>query len=117
VKALAATREHRAPFGAGFIANCDNKVEMLIGCDDFSHAARCFARDVDAFFTQCVHDNGVQDARFQARATGFVAVAAELVDERFRHLRARAVVDANEQDFLFHGGFSNRNRDNSQTAK
>ena len=38
-----------------------------------------------------------------AGAVGLELVAADLVEEGLGHLAAGAVVDADEQDFVFHG--------------
>src|SRR5947207_1337787 len=45
----------------------------------------------------------IELARFDARALPAELLAAALVQERFRHLAARAIVDTNKEDFLLHG--------------
>jgi len=68
--------------------------------EDFSGA---FVGNIDPDLAHGFDRQRVYDARVQAAALRFKFVAADLIEPRFRHLAAKAVVYANEQDlFLLH---------------
>jgi hypothetical protein len=48
------------------------------------------------------HGEWIQVSRFKSGALGFEELAALLIEQRRRHLAARAIVHTDEQNFLFH---------------
>ena len=92
----------RAPLGARFVAHRHHVIELRAALEHLVGGFRGVAGDVDAGLLHHLHHDGVELAGLDASALRFERAAAELVDERFGHLAAGAVVDADEQDFLFH---------------
>jgi hypothetical protein len=87
---------------AGFIANGDDVSEKLPRLEDIKDGLGFLLRDVDAGFLHDLDSQRIKRARFKARALGFEMFAANLIEPCFGHLAARAVVHANEENFLFH---------------
>ena len=93
--------EHRAALGAGFIAHRHGIVEGLPARQNIGDRLRLMARHVYADFGHRLRDNRIETPRLNARTLRLETVAAQLIDERFGHHRARRIVDAHKQDFFF----------------
>jgi hypothetical protein len=88
--------------GAGLIANGDYVSEELAGLENIEDRLGLLMGDVDVDFVHGLHRHGIEHAWLEPGALGFEKIAADVIDPRFCHLAARAVVHANEDNFLFH---------------
>jgi hypothetical protein len=61
--------------------------------------------NVDSDFLHRFDNDRVEFAGFEASAAGFELIAADVIEERFGHLAAGAVVDTDEKDLLLHTQF------------
>ncbi len=91
-----------ALLGARFVANSYHVIEGLPGFDDVRHAPCLFHANVDSDFPQGLYCKGMEYSWFQAGTLRFVLIAANPVQQGFRHLAAGAVVNADKKDLLFH---------------
>ena len=94
--------ENRALFGAGFIADGDDVGEGLAGFYEIPDGLGRVGGNIDADFLHRRDNDGVEFAGFEAGAVSFELVATDIIEERFGHLAAGAVVDADEKDLLLH---------------
>jgi hypothetical protein len=97
--------ENRTALGLRFIANGDHVGEQLSGFEDVEHGARFVFGNIDPTLVERFDRERIEFARLQAGAFRFKEFAAPFVQQRRRHLAARAVVHANEENFLFHCAF------------
>ncbi len=96
--------KNRAPFQrCALVAYRDDVFVDLARPGHRLHAARSPSPPIlEADFPQRLHRRGFQRAGLEPCASCLVAVAAVVVEQRLRHLGcARAVVNANEEDFFF----------------
>jgi hypothetical protein len=56
---------------------------------------------IDSFFLHCLDDGWIDSARLDPGAFRLKTIAGEAVHECLRHLAARAVVNAHEEDAFF----------------
>ena len=96
--------EDGTALGAGLVANGDHIGEAFARFDHVESGFGLVAGDVYADFLHGFNHDGIKFARFEAGAVGFEFTAADLVEKGFGHLAAGAVMDTDEQDFLFHDG-------------
>src|ERR1043165_6573779 len=102
--------KNRAALGAALIANGYHPVETLARSQQCRNGFGPVARKIEADFAHHFDDEGIEFAGFQPGALRFEVLAADLVKERLGHLAARAVVDANKENFfLFHDAGSDCN--------
>ena len=94
--------KNRAAFRTGFVTNGDDVGKHFAGFDKIPHGLGRIAGNINANVSHRFDDNRIELSRFESRALRFKLVAANLVEKRLGHLTAGAIVDANEQDFLFH---------------
>lgn len=97
--ALRRAGKNRAPFTARLIADRDDVSEMFAVPELVENALGLRAGNVDADQFHCLYGQRIQLPRFQPGAFRFHLASAEVVQERFGHLAAGAVVNANEEDF------------------
>ena len=95
--------KNRATFGARLVANRDDMREYLPGFDHFGNGFGLIAGNVDSDLLHHLNDHRIELAGFQAGAVGLELAAANMVEKGFGHLAAGAVMNADKQDFLFHG--------------
>ena len=97
------SRENRAAFPFGFAAHRNHEFENLARFPNIEHGLRLLLRDIDPNFPHYFDDERIDRAGFEPGALRFKVIAANGVEPRFRHLAPRAVMNANEEDFLlFH---------------
>ena len=89
-----------ATLGLGFTANRDDVLEYLACLPDIEDRLGLLLRQINPRFLHDLHDYGVHGPWLQAGARRLEIFRASVVEPRFRHLAARAVMDANEQYFL-----------------
>lgn len=94
--------KNRATLCFGFIANGDHVREQFSRPEDIKDGLSFVFRNVDPCFTKDFDRERIEFARLEAGALGLERFAAPFVEQCRRHLTARAVVDANEKDLLFH---------------
>lgn len=102
VQSLGGAGEDRTFLGAAFIANGDDVGEELAGFKDVKNSLGFFPGDIDADFAHHLHGERIERARRETGTLSFESVAADVIEERFRHLAAGTVMHANEEHFLFH---------------
>src|SRR5581483_10896315 len=85
-----------------FIANGDDIGEELAGFENVEDRLRFFVRDIDAGFIHDIDNDGIECAGLESGAMRFKRVAAKMIEPRFSHLAAGAVVHADEEHFRFH---------------
>ena len=95
-----------AAFRFGFAAHGHGVGKALPRLQHLIHRFGFVAGDIQADFAHGFDDDRIERAGRQSGTVGFKPVAAKVIEPRFGHLAAGAVVDADEQDFLFHGLFS-----------
>jgi len=77
-------------------------VESFAGFENIGHGLSLFLRNIDSALAHRFNGQRIELPRFQAGAVRFEVIAPGLVQESCGHLAAGAVMDADEQDFLFH---------------
>ena len=101
------SREDWTTLGAGFITDRDHIREALPRFEHVEDGFSLLMQNINPDFLHGFDDNGVEFTGFKARAVSLELVAADVVQERFGHLAAGAVVDADEENScLFHGNWS-----------
>src|ERR1043165_7612059 len=93
-----------------FAAYRDHVLEELPGFPDIEHRLSFLLRKIDADFPHHFHHERIDDAWLQARTFRRKPIAADMVQPRFRHLAAGAVMNADEQDVLLCHTVSGRAR-------
>src|SRR5207244_3311650 len=91
------TGEQRALF-SGLIARRHDDIKRSVR--DLVDALAALAGDVDADLAHHAHRFGTKAARLETRARRLIALAAESPQQALRHLRARRISDAEEEDAL-----------------
>jgi len=86
----------------GFVTDRDDIAEQLAGLENIEHRAGLVLRDVDPDFLKRFDRERVERARLEAGAFRLKQVATSAIEQRGRHLAARAVMDTNEEHLLFH---------------
>ena len=86
--------------GAGLVTNGDDISEAFAGGEHVRDGFGLVAGNVYADFLHGFDNNGIEFAGFEAGAVGFELLAANVIQERFRHLAAGAVMDADEENFF-----------------
>jgi hypothetical protein len=100
--ALHVAWEHRAPLRACLIADSDHVVEMKTPFDHRRDRLRRVRPDVEVRLAHGFDYDRIEFSGLDPGALGVKAVARDLVEEGLRHLAAGAIMDANEEDVLFH---------------
>ncbi len=88
--------------GAGLVADCDDVGEKFARFEDAEHGLSLILRNINPDLAHRFDCNWVECARLQSRAVRFKIIAADIVEKRFGHLAAGAVMDTDEENFLFH---------------
>jgi len=99
---LGDTREYRTTFCAGFIADGDHEWEKFSSFKNIKDRLRLLSGDINSHLAHGFHCERVERAGFQPGAVCFKIIRANEIEKSFCHLTACTVVDADEQDFLFH---------------
>jgi hypothetical protein len=73
-----------------------NVGEKFARFKDVEHGLSSLARNVDSDFSHRFDCHWIECARFQPRAVRFKMIATDIVEKRFGHLAAGAVMDADE---------------------
>src|SRR5438552_1305964 len=103
------TGKDRALFRAGFVAKSDYVVKRLPSLDQVEYAFGPVSRNVDAVFLHHLDDTRVQRAGLKPGALGFKSSLPEMIQIRFGHLAAGAVVHADEKNFdRIHAGWTEK---------
>src|SRR5579872_4625306 len=100
---LGDTGENRTALRARLIANGDDMAEHSAGLELIEHGLGFIAGNINSDLPHCFHHNGVEFAGLESGAVRLKFPAADLVEERPRHLTAGAVMNADKQYSLFHG--------------
>jgi hypothetical protein len=79
-------------------ANGDDVAEKLTRLENIEDGLRLVLRNIEAAFAHHFHHERIQRAGLQAGALRLEFRAADIVQERFGHLAARAVVNTYEED-------------------
>ena len=96
------TRKDRAAFRLRLAAHGDYILKHLGRFPDIEHSPRLLLwRNIHADFPHYLDDQRIDRSRFQACTLRLKMFTADMVKPRLRHLAARAIVHANEQDILF----------------
>ena len=93
--------KYRTAFRARLIANSDDVIKLFFARDEVGDGFGLVAGDVDAVLLHRLHHDRIQLSRFNAGALGEKIIRANPVQKRLSHLAARAVVNADEEHFLF----------------
>ena len=93
------SRKNRAAFGARFVANGDDVAVKSVFFKELEDGLRLFLGNIDAHVGHCGDGEGIERAGFESGAFRVDFAAAEVVEKRFGHLAAGAVMDANKEDF------------------
>jgi hypothetical protein len=104
VQSFGHTREDRAPLGATLVAHRDNVGEQFARFEGIEHGLSLLVRNIDGDLAHRFDCQGVKRTGFQSGAVRLKLFAAKLIEKRFGHLAAGAVMNTDEQDFLFHDG-------------
>jgi hypothetical protein len=96
------SRKNRTPCRLRLVANRDDIGEQPPCFEDVEYRLSVVLRNVDPNFPKHFHRERIQFPRFQSGTLGIEEIGATLVQQRRRHLAARAIVNTNEQDFPFH---------------
>jgi len=94
--------ENGTTLGAGFVTNGDGVGKHLSGFIDVEDRFGRAAGGIDSDFLHGFDHDGVEVAWLKTRAFRLEFFASEAIEERLGHLASGAVVNADEQDFLFH---------------
>ena len=109
-------RENRTFLRAGFVADGNDVGEELAGFEDIEDSLSFLARNIDPGFRHHLHRERVQRARFEAGALCLEIFAAGVIQPGRSHLAAGAVVNAYEEDALFHPHKVPRSRRNEKAG-
>ena len=104
MQSLGHTGKDRAAPGAAFVADRDHIGKQFTGFENVEHGLSLILRNIDPNLAHRFDCHRIESARFQPGAVRLEMIAANFVKKRFRHLAAGAVMDTDEQDFLFHDG-------------
>ena len=104
VQSLGHTGKDRAALGAAFVADRDHVGEQFAGFENVEHGLSLILRNINPNLAHRFDRQRVESPRFEPSALRLKMIAANLFQKRFRHLAAGAVMDTDEQDFLFHDG-------------
>ena len=85
-----------------FVAHRDHVGEKLPRFENIEDRACFVFGNIDPDLAKNFNHERIEFARLESGALCFKEFAAMFVEQRRRHLAARAVMHANEQDFLFH---------------
>lgn len=102
VQARRDARINWATLGAGFIANGDDAGKAFAGVVHIRYGFGLVAGNVYADFLHRFDDNWIELPGFNAGAVRLELFTANMIQKSLGHLASGAVVDANEQDLLFH---------------
>ena len=94
-----------AALGAGLVADCDDVGESRsrgTGFKNVEHRLSSLVQDINPDLAHRFDCNWVECARLQSRAVRFKIIATNIVEKCFSHLAAGAVMDTDEENFLFH---------------
>lgn len=69
--------KERTLFGAGFIADSNNAVELFAGLDHFRYSASFFISDIDADFPQHRYGQWIERSRLESGAFSLKSVPAQ----------------------------------------
>lgn len=95
-------RENGTTLRACLIADGNNVIKALVAFQKIQYGLRPVLRNIETAFTHRLHHDGIEFAGFESGALRVKVMGAMLIQKRFRHLAARTVVNADEQDLLFH---------------
>src|SRR6266436_7610585 len=101
METLCGPGKNRATARLGLAANGDNVGEKLARFENIEDCLGLVLGNVEANFAHHFHDERIQRSRLQAGALGFKLSTTDVIQKRFGHLAARAVVDADKKDFWF----------------
>ena len=59
-------------------------------------------QNINADLAHCFDCQWIESAGFEPRAVRFKMIATDIVEKRFGHLAAGAVMGTDEENFLFH---------------
>src|SRR3954470_86482 len=99
VQPLSRAGKDGTSLGVGFITHRYDIGEELSGLEDIEHRSRFFFRNIDPDFRHHLHRERIERAAFESGALCLEEVFAKLIHPCFRHLAARAVVYADEENF------------------
>jgi len=102
VQTLGGSGKNRASFRAGFVAHGDDMREKFSRLQDIGDGPRFLLGNIDPGFLHRFHHERVQRPGFEAGAFRRKRIAADVIEPRLGHLAPGAVVNANEEDVLFH---------------
>ena len=97
------TREDWTLLRAALIANRNDICEDRARFPNIENSLHALARNVDPYLRHRFDDERIKGSRFEAGALCFELVAADVIHPGLGHLAARTVVDADEENALFHG--------------
>jgi len=96
------TREDWTLLRAALIANRNDICEDRARFPDVENALCALARNVDPDLRHRLDHERIKGSRFEAGALCFELVAADVIHPGLGHLAACTVVDADEENALFH---------------
>src|SRR4029450_3373497 len=86
------------------VADRDHVGEQFARSENVEHGLSLILRNIDPDLAPRFDCQRVEAPRFEPGAVRLKIMAANLLQKRFRHLAAGAVVNTDEQDLLFHDG-------------
>lgn len=96
------SRKDRAFLRVGFVADGDDVGEKLARFENIENGLGFFFRNVDADLLHHGDREGIESARLEPGTVRFECIAAQMIEPRFGHLTARAVVHADEEHSRSH---------------
>ena len=109
--------KNRASLRARLVAHRYDVGKFATRVEHAGDGFRGVMRDVDARLGHRFDDDRIQPARLDAGALGGEDFPAVMIEKRLGHLRAGAVVDADEKDAGLHGPQSGATRDGEASPR
>ena len=104
--------KNRTALRLRFIANGDDIGKQLSRFKNIEDGLGFVPGDVDPNFAKRFDRERIERALFKPGAVSFEKLTARFVEQRRRHLAAGAIVNTNEERFLFHRAIDQQDGDN-----
>ncbi len=96
VQSLGHARKNRTTLGGALVADSDYVGEQFARFENIEYGLSLILRNIDPDLAHCFDGQRVERSRFEPGAVCFKQIDTDLVEKRFRHLAASAVMNTDE---------------------
>ena len=96
VQASSDARKNRTTLGSALVADSDYVGEQFAQFENIEYGLSLILRNIDPDLAHCFDGQRVERSRFEPGAVCFKRIDTDLVEKRFRHLAASAVMNTDE---------------------